>query len=307
MLNDALTVFRQVLELFLMASAGYLAGKKGLFSETGVKDITTILFYIVTPALIVASMQDNIGKVTMGNFAEAGLLSAVGMAVSILLSGCFFRKEEPGRRRVLQFACAYSNCGFVGLPLAQAVLGSEGVMYASVFISVYNLAVWTHGLSLMRGQKRPEWKCAVLSPGVIGLAAGFPLFAASLRLPELVLAPLRGFSDLNTPLAMIVIGYYVSRVRLRSLFRSRELYALAAVRLLAIPAACLAALLPFHADRAVTASVLILAAAPSGANTTLFTAQFGGDVELSSGAVTLTTMFSLVTLPLFTGLAGLLL
>lgn len=307
MLSDTFTVFQQVLELFLMALAGYAVGKKGLLSEAGVKDITTILFYIVTPALIISSMQDNIGKVSVGSFWQAGLLSAVGMAVSVLVAGCFFRKDEPGRRRVFQFASAYSNCGFVGLPLAQAVLGEKGVMYASVFIAVFNLAVWTHGLSLMRGQKRLEWKYAVFSPGVIGLVVGFPLFAFSLRLPELVLTPLEGFSGLNAPLAMIVIGYYVSRVRLRDLFRSRKLYELSAVRLLVVPAACLAALLPFHAERAVAVTVLILAAAPAGANTALFAAQFGGDTELSSGAVAITTVLSLFTMPLFTGLADLLL
>lgn len=299
MLSYAFTVFLKVLELFLMASAGYVCGKWNVISEDGAREITSILFYVVTPAVIIASLQDTIGQVSMTSLMTAGVLSIVAMLLSVLVSMCFFRKSAPEQKKVLRFAAIYSNCGFIGLPLAQAVLGSKGVTYASIFMAAFNLIVWTHGLGMMKGSSKIDWKHALLNPGLIGLVLGLPLFALSIRLPEVILSPVRNFSNLNTPLAMIVIGSYISHIRLGELFRSRNLYLLSAVRLLLVPAASFLLLMPFHVDRYILTTVLVLAAAPSGANTVMFAAQFGGDVELSSKAVALTTILSMFTMPLF--------
>ncbi|HEX3018351.1 MAG TPA: AEC family transporter [Caproicibacter sp.] len=304
MLIYALTVFQKVLGLFLMASAGYVCGKLNIITEDGARQMTSILFYVVTPAVIVASLQGTIGQVTMGSILIAGVAAFAAMFISIAVGTSVFRKNSTERKKVLQFAVIYSNCGFMGLPLAQAVLGSKGVTYASVFNVVLNLIVWTHGLSMMRGGSKFELKRALFNPGMIGMILGLPLFAFSYHLPDVILSPIQNFSNLNTPLAMIVIGTYIARIRLGELFKSGKLYCLAALRLLLVPALCFAVLYPFHLDPCVFTTVLILAAAPSGANAVMFSAQFGGDVELASKAVALTTIFSLVTMPLFPVLAN---
>ena len=169
----------------------------------------------------------------------------------------------------------------MGLPLAQAVLGGSGVAYASMFIAVFNLFNWTHGVASLRGENKADLKKALMNPGTAGLAAGLFLFGFSLRLPPILLSPLSYLSDLNTPLAMIVIGVYISRVPLRELFSSRDLYALSAMRLVLIPAACFFLMLPFRVDPAVPTAVLILSSAPTAA-----------------------TVFSALTMPLFAALAG---
>lgn len=299
MLTYTLTVFQKILGMFIMIAAGYGCGKLNVVSEDGAKQMTSILFYIVTPCVILSSLQSTIGQLNLNHLLIAAVFSAAAMLISILIGTRFFRKSPDEIKKVLRFAAAYSNCGFVGLPLAQSVLGSKGTAYASVFVAVFNFFVWTHGLGLMRGSLSFNWKRAVLNPGMIGFAAGLPLFAASIHLPEVLLSPVNFLSDLNTPLAMIVVGSYISRIRLRELFCSPNLYGLSAVRLLLIPAVCLFCFAPFHADKTILSAALILSAAPSGANTVMFAAQFGGDVRLASRAVAVTTILSLLTMPLF--------
>lgn len=302
----AWNVTEKVLILFLMIFAGYACGKLRVITENGAREMTSVLFYIVTPCLIVSSLQSTIGRVGMGQLAACGALSVLVMAACILASLPFFRRSAPEKGKVLRFAAAYSNCGFIGLPLAQATVGDAGAAYASMFIAVYNFFVWTHGLSSMQREKKLDTKQILLNPGILGLAAGLPLFAFSIRLPDLFLVPVRSLADLNTPLAMLVIGAYMSRVPILGIFRDRSLYALSAVRLVLIPAACFALMLAFGTEKTVLTSLLILAAAPSGANTVMFAAQFGGDAELASKAVALTTILSMATLPLFTLAAQLL-
>lgn len=301
-----LSVFLKVVALFLMIAAGYACGRKNLISDGGAREMTSVLFWIVTPCMTISSLQEMIGKVGVGDLLVSGALSLTCIAVSILASLLLYRKSPAERRKVLRFAAAYSNCGFMGLPLAKAVLGDAGVAYAAVFIAAFNLLAWTHGISSMKGGSGGlDLKKTVANPGLLGFAAGFLLFAFSVRLPELLLAPIRYFGDMNTPLAMLVIGTYISRVPFRELFTDRDLYSLSAVRLLILPAICFLIFLPFHVDRTALTATLILASAPAAGNTVMLAAQFGGDTKLGSKAVALTTLFSAFTMPLFPALVSL--
>lgn len=289
-------IVEKVLILCLMILVGYLLGKFRIISQTGKKEMTSVLFYIVTPCLIVSSLQSTIGQVSVAQLASSGWLSLLAMLLCILISAPFFRRCPPERGKVLRFASAYSNCGFIGLPLAQAILGSRGAAYSSMFIAAFNLFVWTHGLTSMRQSRTVEPRKLLLNPGIIGLAIGFPLFAASIRLPEILSYPIRSFADLNTPLAMLVVGAYISDVPFREIFNDPDLYRMAAIRLLLIPAVCGALLLPTGIDRTIVTTILIMCASPSGANTVMFSAQFGGDAQLASKAIALTTLLSMVTI-----------
>lgn len=305
MLNSFFTVMERVFTLFLMIGAGFACGRLGAVTSRGARQLTSILFYIVTPAMIIFSLQSMIGKVSLINLLSAGGLGVLCMTVGILVSYGIFRKKVNERKKVLRFAAAYSNCGFMGLPLAQAVLGQAGAAYASMFIVIFNFFVWTHGYCSMSGSRKVNWGRVLINPGLVGLVVGLPLFALSFRLPDVLLVPLDAFSAMNTPLAMIVIGTYISRVNLKELFSDPDLYALSAFRLLLIPLVCFAVMLPLHADPVVATSALILSAAPSGANTVMFAAQFGGDAKLASKSVALTTLLSMLTMPLLIVLAGL--
>ncbi|WP_457945206.1 AEC family transporter [Caproiciproducens sp. LBM24188] len=306
MLASALTVSERVLILFLMISAGFVSGKTGAISKRGAQQINFILFYIVTPALIISSLQSMIGQISVTKLLIAGGFSVLCMLVSILVGMRFFPKSVSERKKVLRFACTYSNCGFMGLPLVQSVMGDVGVAYASMFLVVYNVFVWTHGYAAMSGSNKLGWKKIVANPGLIGIVLGFPLFAFSIHLPELLETPLDSFASLNTPLAMIVIGSYISRVNLKELFNDWSLYGVAAVRMILIPLVSFGLLYFTCPDKTIAATMLILSAAPSGANTAMFAALFGGDAKLASKSVAFTTLCSIITMPVFILLSGLL-
>ncbi len=305
MLSSLVIIFQKGVILFLMILVGYLCGKIGMISKRGAQQITSLILYVVTPCLTISSLQNIIGKVNIWNIILCALLAFAAMFAAILISMLFFQKSPPERKKVFRFACAYSNCGFMGIPLVEAVLGSTGVAYAAIFGAVYNFFVWSHGLKTMSGGQSLRLRQILLNPGILGLAIGLPLFAASYRIPDLIEAPINSFAALNTPLAMLVIGNFISRVSLKELFIDIDLYLLAAVKLAAVPVIIFLLLLPFHFDKAVATTVLLLSAAPSGANTAMFAAQFGSDAKLASKAVALTTLISMLTMPAFSAMANL--
>jgi predicted permease len=293
----------KVVILFLMVAAGYVCGKTNLISDGGAREMTSVIFWVVTPCLMISSLQGMVGKVSTGSLLFSGALSFVCLLVCIGFSQLLFHRTRPERGKILRFAVAYSNCGFVGLPLVEAVLGERGVAYASVFIAVFNLFLWTHGISSIKQERRIDCRKAFLNPGVLGFAVGLFLFAFSIRLPEVLLSPMKYFSEMNTPLAMLVVGVYISEVPFRELFNDADLYWASGARLLAIPFLCFLFLLPLHVDRTIFISLLIMTSAPSAANSVMFAAQFGGDTRLGSKVVALSTLFSALTMPLFLILA----
>ena len=291
MVSSMITVMVKVAELFLMIGVGAVCFRLGILTRRGVSQLTTLLLYLVAPCLIVSSLAGEGGNIAPEELALSLGLAVLAHVLSIGLSFLFFRREPLPRRQVLRFSLIYSNTGFMGMPLVQAVVGTEGVVYASVFISVFNVFVWTHGYSLMSGGESSGWKKVVLNPGVLALAIGLPLFFLGWDLPELLQVPIDSFAALNTPLAMVVIGCNIARIPFKEMFSDRAVFLASGLRLLLFRQ-CFWELHFFCGPApALLVSSVIQAAAPSAANTVLFATRFGGDDKLASKMVAVSSCF----------------
>ena len=298
MMESAAVVAEKVIVLFIMIAAGYGCARAGALKEEGTLQLTNILFYVVTPCLIVNSLQNTMGIVDLGQLLLAGGLSFVSMGLAIVLCPLLFRRAEEKKKRMMRFCTIYSNCGFMGLPLAQAILGDTGAAYASVFVVAYNILVWTHGVGML-GARSMNLKKALLNPGLIGLAAGLPLFMLGVRLPVVLETPVSALAAVNTPLAMLVIGGYIAKVRWRDLIADLDVYKVCFWRLLAVPALLFLLLCLIRPESMAATTVLVLAAAPCGANAVLVAAMFQGDTETAGKSVAMSTLLSVLTMPAF--------
>lgn len=307
MLNNLMTVGTQVLILFAMIAIGFALNKTRMVTEAGVSGMTNTLLWAVTPCLIIETFSrsfDTELALSLGMFALASLL---GTALAALLCTVLFRRLG-GDGAIMTFAGTFSNCGFMGLPLAQALFGAEGVMFASIFVVVFYVTQWTYGYIVLSGGK-VNVKRMFLNPGVLGLAIGLPLFFLPVTLPDPVMQVIGSVSDINTPLAMIVIGCHLANTDLLRALSDRRVYAVCGVRLLLAPALSilLTWLLPVPYMGAVACSVLCIElAAPSAATSVLIGTLCGHDAELPSRCVAVSTLLSVVTLPVVAAVCGVL-
>ena len=151
-----LSVILEVAVILILILVGYFTVKKGMFTKESLGSITSFLLYIVTPCLIVSSfLSAESGKLDGWTLLLAAVLPALSIVISIALSYLFFRREPSGRRRVLRFSMIFCNVGFMGTPLVEGIVGSEGVLYGSFFIAVFNIFCWTYGYVMMGGGKVP--------------------------------------------------------------------------------------------------------------------------------------------------------
>lgn len=295
-----LSVILEVAVILILILVGYFTVKKGMFTKESLGSITSFLLYIVTPCLIVSSfLSAESGKLDGWTLLLAAVLPALSIVISIALSYLFFRKEPSGRRRVLRFSMIFCNVGFMGIPLVEGIVGSEGVLYGSFFIAVFNIFCWTYGYVMMGGGK-VRLKALLLNPGVIGIVIGLPLYLLDVPVPALIERPIELISALNTPLAMIVVGGYIAQVKLRAFVSDLAVYKMAVLRLVVAPLLYLALVWLLRPDETLLMSTVIQAATPVAANCVLFAVQYGSDAELASKSVAVSTALSVVTIPLLT-------
>ena len=298
-LDNFLTIGQQVLVLFILIAVGFVCGKKGVITEHASKVMTDIVLYVVTPCVMVSAFQRAFSMEALGQVGLAALTAAVIICVSIFLCRLVFRSKDVNRRKVLQFAVIFSNCGFMSLPLQKQLLGEDGWFFGSIFVAVFNIFVWTYGLVDMSGDKKQlSIKRIALNPGIIGAVAAIILFVLPFQLPPVIAQPITHLSNLNTPVPMLVIGFYLSKADFRKAFTDKGAYLASLFRLIVIPFTAAFAMLALRMDKTMIIAYTIACAAPTAATTTMFAAKFNRDVELSVSVVTLTTVLSLLTMPL---------
>jgi predicted permease len=298
---NVLLVAGQVATLFIMMGIGFALFRAGKLGKTATAQLAYLLVYVVIPCLIVDSLQierdidmlRSMGIALLANFAYY----AIAMPASMLL----FRRRPPGTRAVMRFGVIYANVGYMGFPLIEAVFGGEAMIYAVMTLAVFILFQWTHGIYLMEGKPRLSARSLLANPGIIGLVAGVALFLLDFRLPSPIGNAMSFVSSLNTPLAMIVIGAQIAQSDVKKALSSLRLYAACLIKLVLFPLAAALALLPFRLPAAIYAVTVVLCATPMAAQTSILAERYGRDTDTASQLVTMSTLLSLVTLPLFAG------
>ena len=304
MVNRFLTVSEQGFILFILIAVGFVCGKTKLINETGSKAMTEIVLHFVTPCVIINAFQREFDVNMLIKLVVSAVCSALILLFSIIVAQLLFKKHNPDKASVYKFATVFSNCGFMSLPLQQALLGDEGVFFGATFVAMFNIYIWSYGLITMKGksEKGATFK-VLLNPGIIGTTIGIVLFLCSVTLPSIVAQPVGYMAALNTPVPMLIIGFYLSKADLRKAFTDVWSYVSMGLRLVVLPLVTLFVLLLCGIDGVLLVSLIISVASPVAAMTTMMSAKYGRDTELSVSIVSASTLLSLVTMPLVVGLS----
>ena len=299
-------IIEKILFIGILLAAGFLCGRLGLIDRETNRKATDLLLLVVSPCLILASYQVEYDAALLKNLLLAFGLSAACLLLHLALSYLFLRR---GRRNVEveRMSVIYSNYAFMGIPLIEALYGAEGVLYLTAYITCFNTLFWTHGVIMMGGRcDRRLLLKKLCSPALISIAVGLALFLLRVRLPDLVLYPIEALGSMNTPLAMLVAGATIASSDLRACLRDRRAFYVLALRLLLVPAAALLLLCRLPVPAMLLYVILIAAARPTAAPCTMFALRYGRDAGYAAQIFTLTTLASVVTIPLITLLAELL-
>ena len=310
MLDSLSLVSKQVGVLFVLMVVGFLCNRRKLLNAVAIKGVTELLVLIVTPCVIVHSfIQQKFAPSLLGDLGWALAVSVFAHVVGAAIAFLCLHDRHESRAGVLRFAVIFSNAGFMGIPLEYALLGADGVFFGAMYVVVFNLVCWSLGVAVMcRGMKNVGLRALFVNAGTVGVALGLPFFLFSLKLPEVLGRPVEMLADLNTPLAMIMVGWYLAETDFRPVLRCGAAYGVAALRLVAVPLVVIAAFVGVRAcvptlNPVMAVAISTAAAAPTAALTTVIAARYDKDVSTATSLVSGTTLLSILTMPPIVGFA----
>lgn len=299
----------------IIVVCGYLLVRLGKLSTGASKSFSNILIYVVTPCIIINSMQREFVPEQAKVLLLSLLLSAMAFAVFILTAQLLLRR---GREResigVERFALCMPNAGYVGIPLVSAVLGEDGVFLLTAYLVVFNLLMFSYGrfqltrdgagqASSRAGISRAMARQCLVNPATVSVAAGAGLYLLNIRLPSVLGAAVSTFADLNLVLSMLLLGIFISQTEVRKILAIPRAYLVALFRLVVTPIVVMLILLVidvswFASDPYLCrTTIVILSATPSAVATSFMAELSGADSLYGSKLVIVSTLLSVVTMP----------
>ncbi|MBU4539717.1 MAG: AEC family transporter [Firmicutes bacterium] len=298
---DINVVINQMLELFMILTLGYLATKKKVVSPKFGTQLSNFILSITLPGMMLASVasipEQTDHKEVLMMFAIAILFYLVMPFIAYLIARILLVKRED--RHLYMYMTIWSNVGFMGFPVIASIFGEGAIFYATIFNLIFNVSNFTLGIMLMSkdGIKALDRK-KFLSPGMIASIAAVTMFAFKLKLPELVNDTLKTVGSTTSALAMIVIGIALAGIPIKSVFTEIRLYPYVIIKQILLPLSAWLVLRNVITNPYLLGIVIVIIAMPVATSAVLFANRYENNVALATKAVFITTLASVVTIPI---------
>lgn len=306
--------------LFIMMLPGIIMKKCKMSVDGFGKGISNLVLYIAQPALVFMAYVRPRDEQILINSAYVFVLSIVVHGVFSAVAMLSYKKAPDSMRRMLRFATIFSNAAFMGMPLIRAVFGAEATVYASIYNITFNLFLWSLGVFICTDKRDVNENGieddeehikhgasplkALYHPVTIAAVLGLIFFILPIEgyIPSIAIETLNNLGNLVGPLSMMVIGLRLADMDFRGIFKDKHMYVFLALRHVILPLVTLGIVklvglvLPVH--ELVEMVIVTLAAAPAATSATMFAEKYDCDANYVSRLVTVSTLLSIVTMPL---------
>lgn len=297
-------VFYQVIVLFLEIVIGFFLVQIRIFDDGMVRRLSLFIGNVTLPALIVSAMNFAYDPVMMKNGTMILVIGFGYYVAAIMMAAAYMKliQVQPRQEGVHGFSMIFANVGFMGYPVIQAIYGTEGLFYAAVYNIWFNLFLYTVGILLLSKHQKEgnhfQWKSLISNPNLVALAVGLICFLFSIDKPEPIDLVFEQIGGLTTPLAMLTVGAMLHGSSVREIVRNRTLWLTSLLRMVWMPLLTYFVLKRFGIEGLAMGIPVVMAGMPAAANGAIFAQIYDADYQLSSQTVFLTTLLSVVSIPL---------
>ena len=298
-------ILTSLVMIFLLIIPGIIFRKKDIISAAQSDGISSLVVNITWPCLVVDAMQMDFSAAVLKDsgymMAAAMVVFAMTAVVTLVLSKLL--RLDNSKRYITAFMLLFGNTGFIGIPVIRALYGTEAVFFAAILEMVNDVVIFTIGMMLIQmsaGAKLRFEPKLFLNPGLIGVIVGLLLFLLDIRLPEVIGGAVEMVGDATTPLTMFLIGYQLGGFKAKEILKDASIYVISFTKLLIVPVLALIVLRVAVGDFSLLEKVLIMSfAMPAGSVSVIFSQQYRGETAFATKTVLLSTLFSIVTIPVF--------
>ena len=285
----------------LIMILGFCLGKWKMISTKTNQELTNLLLTVFMPASLFVAFPSEYDESTLSLFLSGLVAGILVMLMSIILSKIIFNKLwlKGDLRYESQFGLIFNNATFLGYPIVSSTFGPTGVVAYCGFIIAFNVALFSYGIWLFEHKITPKLiKNVVINPNIIAVLLGMMLFLSGLKLPSFITDAVSYVGGATTPLSIICIGFMLSRADLKTIFTKWRLSVTALTQLIIGPTITYLMLTWLRFPNEVIMVCTLIQALPTATSLGLFATKYGGNNIESSELVTISTIFSVITMPL---------
>ena len=295
-----MVLLQQMGILFVYMMIGYVACKKEYFDQEFGKKLSWLVVNVANPMLAISAVVNNEEQIAKKDFYVIVLLAICFYAFFLILAQILPRligvqKSDIG---VYKMMTTFNNIGFMGFPVIAAAYGNGALIYAVPFSIMFNILCYTWGIqTLCGGGEKGNWK-RIINIGTISGIISIVLFFMQIPVPKMICSLSAGLSNLTGPLSMLVIGISIAAMELKDLFTDVKLLKFAFVKLLVVPVAVMLLVCQVIDNKLICEVFLVMMATPAASMCAMLSQQYGGNYELAAKGVALTTLLSVITMPI---------
>lgn len=286
--------------MFLMMATGVFLRKKNIITLEGKKVLTDLVIDLILPCNIIASFCIEFSLEILKRCGQVFVISCLIEVVCTFLATHIYKKFPKGKRMVLQYGTICSNAGFLGNPLTEGIYGSMGLLYASIYLIPQRIIMWSAGVSFFTESpdKKTLVKKVVTHPCIVACMIGIIVMGLQITLPDFLFDTINNIGKCTTAITMILIGAILSEADLKTMV-TKTTAAFSLLRLIIIPLMVFAGCLLTRMPMLVTGVSVVLAAMPAGTTTAILAVKYNGDEEFATKCVVLTTLLSMIMVPIW--------
>ena len=286
--------------LFLYMLIGWICRKTDLVKAAAQPSFTNFLLYVSIPCMVFQSFDMEFTMETLYRGASVLTIATISALVSLVFGRYAYNWCNPREKCIMKYGTLVSNSGFAGLPVIQDAYGQDGLFLGSLFIIPNRIMMWSAGISLFTDAPlKQRIKKVMLNPGLIAVELGVLRMLFQPAIPQQLNKALSALGAMSTPLGMVIIGMILSGVSPRTVL-DKKAFILVAVRQFLFPLGTLAILRLLGTDLLTLQISVVLTGMPVGSSTAFLADKYGADAVFASKCVFISTLTSLITIPILT-------
>ncbi len=293
----------QIISLFLIMVVGYVMYKRKVIDDAATVRYTKLIMNISLPSQIITAFISNQGIVSNREVLTVFGITFVAYAVYAVVGAVFvFVTRVPKKQRgTYMFMTMFGNVGFMGFPVISAIFGDEALIYAVIFMVVFNVLVYSIGILLINTNESNGFNLKKLvNMPFIAAVLSIILYFANIKLPDMVMTSFNFMGNITTPVAMLILGATVATMPIKELFDEWRIYLFLVVKLAIMPLIAIALIQFVDVSELIRGTVIVLSATPVATNATMLAIEYGGDTKLTSKGIFFTTILCMISIPLIT-------
>lgn len=291
--------------MFIMMGVGAFLRKKEIIKSEDKTVLTELIINLLLPCSIVMAFDIEFSMEILNQGFTIFIISCVLHSCCVLLSKVLYNSYSEDRKVILQYGTICSNAGFLGNPIAEGVYGSIGLLYASIYLLPLRIINWSIGLSFYTKSvdKKSLYKKVLTHPCIVTVFIGLFLMIFQIQLPTVVSNTLSSLGSCSTPFTMLLIGVILMEGNIKTMINIHTIR-FSILRLILIPLGVFAGCKLAGVPDLVAGVSILLAAMPAGTTTAILAVKYNRDAEFGTQCVVLTTILSMVMIPVWCMIIG---